>query len=209
MIRNLLSVVCLCFITFPAFSQQVKPAFDTKKMDKFINGLMKQMTLEEKIGQLNLITPGSGILTGSVVSKNVEENLKKGNVGGMFGIHSPEGIKKAQDLVLQNTRLKIPLLFGSDVIHGYHTAFPIPLGLSASWDMALIEQSAQIAAQEASANGLNWTFSPMVDIARDPRWGRVAEGAGEDPYLGGKVAAAMVHGYQGDDLSKNTLFLPV
>ncbi|MBK8722911.1 MAG: beta-glucosidase BglX [Saprospiraceae bacterium] len=198
--KFLIISICL-FTTFQSFAQN-----DTKKMDKFIKKLMKQMTIEEKIGQLNLVTPGDGILTGSVVSKGVEENIEKGNVGGLFGIHGPEKIRKAQNLAMKS-RLKIPLLFGSDVIHGYETTFPIPFGTSFSWDLNLIEKSARIAAQEASANGINWTFSPMVDIARDPRWGRVAETAGEDAYLGSQIAKAMVRGYQGDDLSKNNTIL--
>jgi beta-glucosidase len=141
-----------------------------------------------------------------VVSKGVEDNIRKGNVGGLFGIYTPEKVRAAQDLAIKESRLKIPLMFGSDVIHGHKTTFPIPLGLSSSWDIPLIERSARIAADEASADGLNWAFSPMVDIARDPRWGRVAEGAGEDPYLGSQISAAMVRGYQGNDLSKdNTL----
>lgn len=160
------------------------------------------MTLEEKIGQLNLLTPGGGVATGSVVSEDVETKIKAGNVGGVFGVSSPERVRQAQDLAVKNSRLKIPLLIGSDVIHGYKTTFPIPLGLSASWDMELIKETARIAAKEATADGINWNFSPMVDISRDPRWGRVAEGAGEDAYLGSQVARAMVQGYQGDDLSK-------
>ena len=176
------------------------------KMDAFIKALMAKMTLEEKIGQLNLVTPGGGIVTGSVVSKGVEENIRKGAVGGLFGIYGPEKVRQAQDLAVKDSRLHIPLLFGLDVIHGHKTLFPIPLGLSCSWDMALIEKSARIAATEATADGLNWAFSPMVDIARDPRWGRISEGSGEDPYLGSQVAKAMVHGYQGKDLSAdNTL----
>lgn len=166
-----------------------------------VEELLQKMTLDEKIGQLNLLTPGGGIATGSVVSKNVEAKIKAGQVGGLFGISGPEKMRKAQDLAIQNTRLKIPLLFGSDVIHGYKTTFPIPLGLSCSWDMELIENSARIAATEATADGINWNFSPMVDIARDPRWGRIAEGAGEDPYLGSAIARAMVKGYQGNDLA--------
>ncbi|WP_422081964.1 beta-glucosidase BglX [Ulvibacterium sp.] len=166
-----------------------------------VEELLLKMTLDEKIGQLNLLTPGGGIATGSVVSKNVETKLKAGQVGGLFGISGPEKMKKAQDLALKNTRLKIPLLFGSDVIHGYKTTFPIPLGLSCSWDMELIENLARIAATEATADGINWNFSPMVDIARDPRWGRIAEGAGEDPYLGSAIAKAMVKGYQGNNLA--------
>ena len=165
--------------------------------------LLARMTLEEKIGQLNLVTPGGGILTGAVVSQGVEENIKKGYVGGLFGIYGPEKVRKAQDLAVKNSRLHIPLIFGLDVIHGHKTIFPIPLGLSATWDLDLIEKSARIAATEASADGLAWAFSPMVDIARDARWGRISEVSGEDPYLGGLIAKAMVKGYQGKDLSAN------
>jgi beta-glucosidase len=179
---------------------------DSYRMKVFIGALMKKMTLDEKIGQLNLIIPGWGIPTGAVVSTDVEKKIKEGKVGGLFGITGIDKIKQAQKMAVEQTRLKIPLMFGLDVIHGYKTTFPIPLALSCSWDMSLIEQSARIAAIEATADGLNWTFSPMVDIARDPRWGRIAEGAGEDPYLGSQIAKAMVKGYQGNDLSKdNTL----
>ena len=181
-----------------------KPA-DTK-MNGFISKLMKQMTLDEKIGQLNLVTPG-GAVTGSVVSKDVESKIRNGQVGGLFGITGPDKIKQAQEIAVNNSRLKIPLLFGLDIIHGHKTVLPIPLGLSCSWDMELIERSARIAAIEGTADGLNWTFSPMVDVARDPRWGRVSEGAGEDPYLGSQVAKAMVKGYQGNDLSKDNTML--
>ncbi|HSP11792.1 MAG TPA: beta-glucosidase BglX [Salegentibacter sp.] len=167
-----------------------------------VEELLEKMTLEEKIGQLNLLTPGGGVATGSVVSEDVETKIKNGDVGGVFGVSSPERVRQAQELAVKNSRLGIPLLIGSDVIHGYKTTFPIPLGISASWDMELIKQTAQIAAKEATADGINWNFSPMVDIARDPRWGRVAEGAGEDPYLGAQVAKAMVEGYQGDDLTQ-------
>jgi len=165
--------------------------------------LLAKMTLEEKIGQLNLVTPGGGILTGAVVSQGVEDNIRKGLVGGLFGIYGPEKVRKAQDLAVKNSRLHIPLIFGLDVIHGHKTIFPIPLGLSATWDPVLVEKSARIAATEASADGLAWAFSPMVDIARDARWGRISEGSGEDPYLGGIIAKAMVSGYQGKDLSAN------
>ncbi len=177
-----------------------------QKKAAFISNLMKQMTLDEKIGQLNLVTPG-GAVTGSVVSSDVEAKLKKGQVGGLFGIDGPAKIRQAQEIAVKESRLHIPLIFGLDVIHGHKTVFPIPLGLSASWDMALIERSARIAANEATADGLNWTFSPMVDISRDPRWGRISEGNGEDPYLGSQIAKAMVKGYQGDDLSKNNTLL--
>ncbi len=163
--------------------------------------LLAKMTLEEKIGQLNLVTPGGGMLTGAVVSADVESKIKKGQVGGLFGIYSPEKVRKAQDLAVKGTRLHIPLIFGLDVIHGHKTIFPIPLGMSASWDLDLSRESSVIAAKEATADGLNWAFSPMVDIARDARWGRISEGSGEDPYLGGLIAKAVVQGYQGKDLS--------
>jgi beta-glucosidase len=165
-------------------------------MNAFIGNLMGKMTIEEKIGQLNLVTPG-GAVTGAVVSRGVEDNIRKGLVGGLFGITGPEKVRQAQDLAVQHSRLHIPLIFGLDVIHGHKTIFPIPLGLSCSWDTALIERSARIAATEATADGLNWVFSPMVDIARDPRWGRIAEGSGEDPFLGAQIAKVMVEGYQG------------
>jgi beta-glucosidase len=176
------------------------------KMKLFIDALMKKMTVDEKIGQLNL--PGSGdIVTGQAGNSDIGKKIKEGKVGGLFNIKSVAKIKAVQKVAVEETRLKIPLLFGMDVIHGYQTVFPIPLGLSCSWDMQLIEQSARIAAIEASADGINWTFSPMVDLTRDPRWGRVSEGNGEDPYLGGQIAKAMVRGYQGKDLSLNNTIM--
>lgn len=170
------------------------------KMDSFIDNLMSKMTLEEKIGQLNLPSEGD-IITGLGSNKNTENKIRKGLVGGMFNIKGAQKIKDIQRIAVEESRLKIPLLFGMDVIHGYETVFPIPLGLACSWDMAAIEESARIGASEASADGISWTFSPMVDIARDPRWGRVSEGSGEDPYLGGQIAKAMIRGYQGKDNS--------
>ena len=167
------------------------------KMKTFVDGLMKKMTLDEKLGQLNL--PGSGdIVTGQASNSDIGKKIKDGKVGGLFNIKTVEKIKAVQKVAVEESRLKIPLIFGMDVIHGYETVFPIPLGLSCSWDMKSIERSAQIAAAEASADGICWTFSPMVDIARDPRWGRIAEGSGEDPYLGSEIAKAMVKGYQGN-----------
>jgi beta-glucosidase len=164
------------------------------------------MTIEEKLGQLNLPTAGD-ITTGQANSSDVAKNIQQGKVGSLFNIKSVAKIKEVQKIAVENSRLKIPLLFGMDVIHGYETTFPIPLGLSCTWDIQLIEQSARIAAREASADGINWTFSPMVDISRDPRWGRVSEGSGEDPYLGSRIAQAMVKGYQGNDLSLNSTIL--
>jgi beta-glucosidase len=185
------------------FAQVPKDA----KMRSFVDALMKKMTLDEKIGQLNLLTPGGGVATGAVVSSDVETKIRSGNVGGLFGVIGEEKIRRAQELAVNGSRLKIPLIFGSDIIHGYKTTWPIPLALSCSWDLPMIERSARLAATEATADGLCWAFSPMVDIARDPRWGRVAEGAGEDPYLGAEVAKAMVRGYQGTDLSANNTLM--
>jgi len=164
------------------------------------------MTLDEKIGQLNLSGAGD-ITTGETTSSDIHQKIRDGKVGGLLNIRSVSKIRAVQKIAVEESRLKIPLLFGMDVIHGYQTVFPIPLGLSCSWDLKLIEQSARIAAQEASADGLCWTFAPMVDISRDPRWGRVSEGSGEDPYLGSQIAKAMVRGFQGDDLRKNNTIM--
>jgi beta-glucosidase len=194
------------FLVFVSFFSIAAVAQDAK-MKTFIDGLMKKMTLDEKVGQLNLLTPGGGVATGAVVSSDVEKKIKEGNVGGLFGVIGVDKIKVAQDFAVNQSRLKIPLIFGSDIIHGYKTIFPIPLALSSSWDMEMIEKSARVATIEATADGLCWNFSPMVDIARDPRWGRIAEGAGEDPYLGSKVAVAMVKGYQGNDLAKDNTMM--
>jgi beta-glucosidase len=177
-----------------------------QKMNQFVTGLMSKMTVQEKIGQLNLVVGGEAT-TGSVVSTGVEEKIKQGKVGGIFSVSSPQRIRRIQELAVQQSRLKIPIIFGMDVIHGYRTIFPIPLGIAASWDMQRIEQSARIAAQEATADGLNWTFSPMVDISRDPRWGRISEGSGEDPFLGSAIARAMVKGYQGKNLAADNTLL--
>ena len=174
-------------------------------MKAYIDGLMKKMTLEEKIGQLNLPSAGD-ITTGQAKSSDIAKKIREGKVGGLFNVKTVAKIKEIQRVAVEESRLKIPLLFGMDVIHGYETVFPIPLGLSCTWNLEAIEQSARIAAIEASADGINWTFSPMVDIARDPRWGRIAEGSGEDPYLGAQIAKAMVMGYQGN-LTDNTQIL--
>lgn len=172
------------------------------EMDKFVNELMAKMTLEEKIGQMNL--PVSGILTGDAQSENVAGNIRHGLTGGVFGVRGADECRKLQDLAVKESRLHIPLLFGLDVIHGYETTFPIPLAQASSWDMELIERAARVSAEEASAAGINWVFSPMVDVCHDARWGRIAEGPGEDPYLGGEIAKAMVRGYQGNNLKDAT-----
>jgi len=199
MVKNFLVLTALIF-------SQTLMAQKDAKMNLFVTNLMNRMTLDEKIGQLNLPSIGFDV-TGPILSQNVAENIRKGNVGGVFNTFTPIAVRKLQDIAVKETCLKIPLLFGYDVIHGHRTIFPINLGLSASWDMPLIERTARIAAEEASADGLNWTFSPMVDIARDPRWGRISEGSGEDPYLGSFIAKAMIRGYQGTDLSKDNTIL--
>ena len=192
-------------ITASAFTAMAAPQADKDKMDQFIDNLMGKMTLQEKIGQLNLPVSGE-IVTGQAKSSDVAGKIRKGQVGGLFNVKGVENIREVQKIAVEQSRLKIPLLFGMDVIHGYETVFPIPLALSCSWDMEAIKESARIAAKESSADGICWTFSPMVDICRDPRWGRMAEGGGEDPYLGSEISATMVKGYQGDDLTdKNTI----
>ena len=198
--------IVIAFVAYLPLTAQVQTAAQQTKMNAFVSSLMGKMTVDEKIGQLNLLTGGEAT-TGSVVSTDVESKIKKGQVGGIFSMASVGRIRKTQELAITQTRLKIPIIFGMDVIHGYKTMFPIPLGLSCTWDMELMEASARIAAIEATADGLNWTFSPMVDIARDPRWGRVSEGSGEDPYLGSAIAKAMVKGYQGADLSANNTLM--
>lgn len=203
--KRIVSVLLFAVLLVTANQLKAQQTYDAK-MKSFIDALMKKMTLEEKIGQLNL--PGSGdIVTGQAQSSDIAKKIKEGKVGGLFNIKSVAKIRDVQKVAVEQSRLKIPLIFGMDVIHGYETVFPIPLGLSCSWDMKLIENSARIAAVEASADGINWTFSPMVDIARDPRWGRIAEGNGEDAYLGSQIAKAMVKGYQGKDLKANNTIM--
>ncbi|UAB86001.1 beta-glucosidase BglX [Zunongwangia sp. SCSIO 43204] len=210
MIKKSLITFSLITGCFFAPTKSLQAQTDESKMDAKVDEILAEMTIEEKIGQLNLLNPGGGVATGAVVSDNVQQKIKDGEVGGLFGVAGPDKIKIAQDYAVNDTRLGIPLLIGSDVIHGYKTTFPIPLGTAASWDLEMIKRTAEIAAQEATADGINWNFSPMVDIARDPRWGRIAEGAGEDPYLGSQIAKAMVEGYQGDDLTKeNTMIATV
>jgi beta-glucosidase len=190
-----LSIVGI-FLVLVGYSQSSKDL----KMQLFVKTLMSKMTLEEKLGQLNL-PASSDFVTGAVSSSDIAEKVKAGKVGGVFNIRSVTKIKELQQFAVNSSRLHIPLLFGMDVIHGYKTIFPIPLGMSATWDMELVKRSASIAASEASADGIQWTFSPMVDLTRDPRWGRVSEGNGEDAFLSSAIAKAMVQGYQGNDLS--------
>ena len=170
------------------------------KIDIKVDSVLSLMTLDEKIGQLNLVA-GNMDQTGPNTNKEYEKDIKDGRVGAIFNVFGVDNIRKLQELAVNNTRLRIPLLFGYDVIHGFKTIFPIPLAEACSWNLESIENSARLAAKEATANGLNWTFDPMVDIARDPRWGRVAEGSGEDTYLGSLIAKAKVKGFQGDNLN--------
>ncbi|MEN4760940.1 beta-glucosidase BglX [Chryseobacterium sp. C39-AII1] len=191
-------------VTKPVQSYQTAQYQAKKKA--FVDNLLAKMTLDEKIGQLNL--PSSGdFTTGLAKSSDIGKKVEQGLVGGLFNIKGADKIKAVQKVAVENSRLKIPMIFGMDVIHGYETTFPIPLGLAASWDMNLVQQSAKVAAKEAAADGINWTFSPMVDISREPRWGRVSEGSGEDPYLGSEISKNMVYGYQGKDLANGTNIL--
>ena len=179
----------ILLVSFLGFSQ-------TNDIDQKVTELLNKMTLEEKIGQLNQYTNDANLTGPLVVNPNKEREIKDGLLGSMLNVNGADRTRKYQELAMQS-RLKIPLLFGLDVIHGYKTTFPIPLAEAASWDLQAMEQSARIAATEASASGIHWTFAPMVDISRDPRWGRVMEGAGEDTFLGSKIAFARVKGFQG------------
>lgn len=200
--ENLKNIKVLAIVALIMASTSVAPAqkrFDEQEMKVKIDSLLSIMTLEEKIGQLTLYTSDYDV-TGPTIREGYKEDIKQGKVGAIFNAFGAEYTRMLQEMAVEETRLGIPLLFGYDVIHGHKTIFPIPLGESASWDLEAIEKSARIAAIEASAEGLHWTFAPMVDIARDPRWGRIAEGSGEDTYLTTEIALARVRGFQGDDL---------
>ena len=195
--RRFFPLVCLCFFVTAAWSQG-----GDKKMDTFITKLMAKMTRTEMLGQLNLLTQ-SEFITGEARNSGFEKKLREGKVGAVLNMTGARRIREAQRVAVEETRLGIPLLFGFDVIHGYKTIFPIPLAQSCTWDLEAIERAAAVAAVEATASGLNWTYSPMVDICQDARWGRIAEGAGEDPYLGSLIARSMVMGIQGDGSYKD------
>lgn len=183
-----------------------RPPRDSEAIDAKVAALLRQMTLTEKVGQLTQFSRGTA--TGPDGTRlDLEALVAEGRIGSMLNLFGAASCNKFQRLAMERSRLKIPLLFGLDVIHGHRTIYPIPLGLSAAWDTGLVERCARMAAEEATAEGLRWTFSPMVDIARDARWGRIAEGSGEDPYLGARMAAAWVRGYQGEDLSAPTAML--
>ena len=199
-LRNLLLTLVLgaCALNASASSD---PA-----MDRYIDDLMSKMTLREKLGQLNLPVTGD-IITGTAMSSDIAGKIKAGEVGGLFNLKGVEKIREVQRIAVEQSRLGIPLIFGMDVIHGYETVFPIPFAMSMSWDMEAIRNSARIAAVESTADGICWTFSPMVDVCREPRWGRMSEGSGEDPYLGSEICRAMVEGYQGADLASPTTMM--
>jgi beta-glucosidase len=213
--KNLIVFIATC-LTGLTFSQSLstnnpEPSSSSVtsvlEIELKVEALLKQMTLQEKIGQMNQYNgfwdlTGPAPSTGDAAKKY--EHLRKGYVGSMLNLRGVENVRKIQKIAIEETRLGIPLIIGFDVIHGYETLSPIPLAESASWDLEAIKKSAEVAAEEAAAAGINWTFAPMVDISRDARWGRVMEGAGEDPYLGSKIAFARVQGFQGSDLSKHT-----
>ncbi len=205
-IKYKIVILLFCFGLFVGQAQNKKKDVQIQSKEIFVSKLIQKMTLQEKLGQLNIPTAGD-ITTGLASNTDIANKIKEGKVTGLFNVKSVQKIKEFQKIAIEQSRLKIPLIFAMDVIHGYETTFPIPLGLSCSWDLNLIKRTAQIAANEASSDGINWTFSPMVDISRDPRWGRVSEGSGEDAYLGSQIAKVMVEGYQGDDLSKNNTIL--
>ena len=199
---KIFTIALCCTILLAGCAEGEKKAINGKdaRMLSLVDDLMRQMSTAEKIGQLNLPVAGD-IITGQAESSEVAQKIREGRVGGLFNVKGAAKIREMQRIAVEESRLQIPLLFGMDVIHGYETVFPIPLALACSWDTAAIERSARIAAEEASADGICWTFSPMVDLCRDPRWGRIAEGSGEDPFLCSEIARAMVRGYQGRDLS--------
>lgn len=188
--KKLFVLLALCVASMNVVAQN-------KPMKEFVDELLSKMTLKEKLGQLNLL-PAGNITTGAAQNNPIVQQIKDGELGGVFNIKGLNEIRTLQEMAIKKSRLGIPLLVGMDVIHGYETIFPVPLALACSWNLKGIENSARVAALEASAEGVNWTYSPMVDICRDARWGRIVEGAGEDPYLGSLIAKAMVKGYQGD-----------
>ena len=200
--KRMMMAAMMALILMPALAAKArkKTPQPIKPMKEFVDELMSKMTLQEKIGQLNLQVAGD-ITTGSAQDSQVSGLIAEGKMGGVFNLKGTDKIRALQEVAVKQSRLGIPLIVGMDVIHGYETIFPIPLALSCSWDTTAIRQMARISAIEASADGINWVYSPMVDISVDARWGRVAEGAGEDPYLGSAIAQAYVRGYQGDSPS--------
>ena len=193
-----ISVITAALLAALSVSAQKLP------MREYVDNLMSKMTLDEKIGQLNLL-PGGDVTTGAVMNSPLAQLAAEGKLGAVLNFKGQDKVRELQAVAVKKSRLGIPLLIGLDVIHGNQTVFPIPLAQSCSWDLAAIEEGARIAAKEATAQGINWVYSPMVDISVEPRWGRVAEGAGEDPYLGSRVAEALVRGYQGNYGKENAM----
>jgi len=204
--KNYLSSMVIFSFIFMSCNSAALTSDADKKIDAKVDSVLKLMTLDEKIGQMVLYTSGWDV-TGPTLKSDYIDDIRSGKCGNIFNAHTVEYVRKLQKIAVEESRLGIPLLFGYDVIHGHKTIFPISLGESASWDLKAIEKSARIAATEAAASGLNWTFAPMVDISVEPRWGRVSEGAGEDPFLGSQIAAARVRGFQGNNLADTTTVL--
>ena len=200
---KILNLLFIILVSFSSFGQKVKKEtiIKIKPKAEFVAELMSKMTVDEKIYQLVQFT-SDGTTTGPISGDNFITRIQQGKVGSILNATGAKETREIQRINLANSRLKIPLLFGHDVIHGYKTIFPINLGMAATFDPKSVELAARIAATEASSGGVHWTFAPMVDIARDPRWGRISEGSGEDNYLGTQMAIANVKGFQGDDLSK-------
>ncbi|WP_268125575.1 beta-glucosidase BglX [Roseivirga pacifica] len=203
---NISMLVAMLGLGWGFMNNDPKPKVEDEKMNEFIDSLINEMTIEEKAGQLTLYTSGWDV-TGPVLRDDYMDELRAGRAGNLFNAHTVDYAINLQKIAVEETRLGIPLLFGLDVIHGYKTTFPIPLAEAASWDLEVIEKTAHLYSKEAASAGINWTYNPMVDIARDPRWGRIAEGSGEDPYLGSLIGAAKVRGIQGMDLSDPTTIL--
>ena len=203
-IRPALVVVLVWSIASASLAQTRKQWQNAPDIERRIEALLKQMSLEEKVGQLNQYSFGqpTGPSTGR---STVEESIKRGEIGSFLNVTDPVVSNRLQRIAMEESRLKIPIIFGLDVIHGYRTIFPVPLALASTWDAKLVEHVSRIAAEEATSAGIRWTFSPMVDIARDPRWGRITEGAGEDPYLGSIMARSYVRGYQGETWSAQSM----
>lgn len=199
--NKIIIAALLCLSAASGFAGKKKPL---PPMNQFVSELMQKMTIEEKIGQLNLL-PGGDLTTGAVMNSPLAEKVQAGELGAILNVKGVEKIKNLQEIAVKKTRLGIPLIFGQDVIHGYETVFPLPLAQACSWDLAMIERAAEVSAAEATASGINWVYSPMVDVATDPRWGRVSEGAGEDPYLASQVGVAMIRGYQGNYSERNAM----
>jgi beta-glucosidase len=201
----ILTIICIAWSCQQQPANTNTPSGD-QKIEKKVNDLLRKMTLEEKIGQMNQYT-SRWEMTGPAPGgdeNSVLQDIKAGRVGSLLNVVGAKATYEAQKLAVENSRLKIPMIFGYDVVHGFRTMFPIPLAEAASWDPEAVRLSASVAAKETAAAGIHWTFAPMLDIARDARWGRVMEGSGEDPYLGSVMAAARVRGFQGDDLSSVT-----